>query len=226
VTEPVRMAFADFSTPPQSWVPPSFDPPPPPPPPPPSLTQAEIDATLEAAHAEGLARGLVEGRQRGRIEGRSQGLAEGRAEGHQQAFAAAQDALATLTSALQAVLVEIAGVPAAMTEPVVDLAVLVAQRLSGHQAFERSSFITAVQEALMHLPLPGEQLMLRLGPADEQVWREALAGFDLPFGHAIMVDPDLPPGRIFVEVGGTRLDIGPAARQALVRAALGLPQLP
>ena len=220
------MSTADALAPLRSWAPPSFDPPPPPPPPPPSISQAEIDAALEAARVQGHALGLDQGRTQGFAKGLQQGLDEGRAEGHRLAFEAARDRLAALTSALQATLAEVSGLPGAIAEPVVDLALLVAQRLTGSQAFERAAFVTAVQEALMHLPMPGEQLLLRLAPADEQDWQEALGRFDLPFGHAILVDPDLAPGRVFVEVGGTRLDIGPAARQALVRSALGLPLQP
>ena len=217
------MSFADTAGLLRAWAPPSFDPPPPPPPPPPSISQAEIDAVLDAAHLQGQTRGLADGLERGFAQGLAQGLAEGRAEGHRLAFEAARGQLTGLTEALQSTLAEISGLPGAIAEPVVDLALLVAQRLSGSQQFERAAFVAAVQEALMHLPMPGERLLLRLGPVDEQVWQEALGRFDLPFGHAIVVDPDLPAGRVFVEVGGTRLDIGPAARQALVRSALGLP---
>lgn len=220
------MATADALALLRSWAPPSFDPPPPPPPPPPSISQAEIDAVLEQARAQGHALGLAQGTAQGYAEGLQQGLTEGRAEGHRLAFATARDRLAALTAALQDTLTEVSELPGAIAEPVVDLALLVAQRLTGSQSFERTAFVVAVQEALMHLPMPGEQLMLRLAPADEQDWQEALQSFDLPFGHAILVDPDLPPGRVFVEVGGTRLDIGPAARQALVRSALGLPLQP
>lgn len=217
------MDSADLFSPIRSWAPPSFDPPPPPAPPPPAISQAEIDATLAEAREQGQEQGHAEGMAQGLVEGEARGLAEGRAEGHRLAFEAARQELADLTSALQAVLDEVSALPAAMTEPVVDLALLVAQRLSGSHQFERSAFMAAVQEALMHLPMPGEKLLMRLGPADEALWQEALGRFDLPFGHAFVVDPDLPAGRIFVEVGGTRMDIGPQARLALVRSALGLP---
>jgi flagellar assembly protein FliH len=222
------MSAAETLAPLRSWAPPSFDPQPSPLPlpPAPSLRQADIDAALDDARTQGHALGLASGLAQGMASGLQQGLAEGRVEGHRLAFEAAHDKLAALTSALQASLAEISGLAAAIAEPVVDLALLVAQRLTGSQAFERAAFVAAVQEALMHLPMPGEQLLLRLGAADEQDWRQALGEFDLPFGHVIVVDPDLPPGRVFVEVGGTRLDIGPAARQALVRSALGLSLLP
>ena len=211
----------------QPWRLPSFDPPPPPPPPPPpSLSQGEIDSVLEEARVRGDALGFEAGTVRGFAEGRERGLVEGRDEGHRLAFDAARQRLDELAASMQATLDEIAGFPAAIAEPVVDLALLVAQRLSGSQQFERAAFVQAVHDALMHLPMPGEKLLLRIGPSDERTWKEALDSFDLPFGHAIAVDADLPPGRAFVEVGGTRLDIGPAARQALVRAALGLPLAP
>lgn len=220
------MSSTDALMPPRGWLPPSFDAPPPPPPPPPTLSQAEIDATLEQARRDGLVTGYEQGFEQGLADGRAQGLAQGLTEGRRQAFDQASERLASLTAQLEAALTEISAWPEAMSEPVVDLALLVAQRLSGSQAFERSAFIAAVQEALMHLPMPGEKLLLRIGPDDAQNWQEALQRYELPFGHTVVVDADLPVGRIFVEVGGTRLDIGPSARQALVRSALGLPLVP
>ena len=209
-----------------AWAPPSFDPPPPPVPPPPAPSVEEIEALVERARAEGHAEGRAAGFAEGRAEGLAQGLAEGRERGHREAFDAARARLEAATASLQTVLDEIAGFPDALAEPVVDLALLVAQRLSGSQAFERAAFVQAVQEALMHLPQPGEQLRLRVGPADADSWREAIHRYELPFGHAVVVDADVQPGRAFVEVGGTRLDVGAAARRALVRTALGLPPSP
>jgi flagellar assembly protein FliH len=176
----------------------------------------------ERGHAEGLAAGIAEGH----AEGLERGLQDGRAEGYREAFQQAQPRLTNLTTSLQNTLDDIRGLPDAIAEPVVDLALLIAQRLSGSQKYERAAFVQAVQEALMHLPMPGERLLLRLGPVDQVTWTELLSGYHLPFGHAIVIDPDLPPGRAYVEVGGTRLDIGPAAREALVRSALGLALLP
>lgn len=176
----------------------------------------------EQGHAEGLAAGLAQGH----AEGVERGLVDGRAQGHLEAFQQALPRLTNLTTSLQNTLDDIRGLPDAIAEPVVDLALLIAQRLSGSQQFERAAFVQAVQEALMHLPMPGERLLLRLGPADEATWTELLNNYRLPFGHAIVIDADVPPGRAYVEVGGTRLDIGPAAREALVRSALGLPLLP
>ena len=114
------MDSADLFSPIRSWAPPSFDPPPPPAPPPPAISQAEIDATLAEAREQGQEQGHAEGMAQGLVEGQARGLAEGRAEGHRLAFEAARQELADLTSALQAVLDEVSGLPAAMTEPVVD----------------------------------------------------------------------------------------------------------
>ncbi len=211
----------EFVTP-RPWKLPSFDPPPPPPPPPPSWKQEEIDAAFDAARLAGHAEGLAQGTEEGLAEGLARGLSEGREAGHHEAFDAAEAKLEKLAAALKLLIDEMAEFPDAIAAPVVDLALLIAQRLTGNASFERAAFVQAVQEALMHLPLPGEKLLLRIGPADEKIWLESLDSFDLPFGHVIVVDADLPAGRAFVEVGGTRLDIGPAARNALVRAALGL----
>lgn len=223
-----RAALRDFGAPEpvSAWVPPSFDPAPPPPPPPPMPSVQEIETLVQAARAEGHAEGRAAGFEHGRSEGLAQGLAEGRERGHREAFQAAAERLASLTESLQAVLDELSAFPDAVAEPVTDLALEIAQRLAGSRDFERTAFVQAVQEALMHLPQPGERLRLRVGAADAAAWGEALDGFELPFHHAIVVDADVPPGRAYVEVGGTRLDIGPAARRALVRSALGLPPSP
>jgi flagellar assembly protein FliH len=221
-TEPVMLAMGD-------WRLPSFDPPPPSAPPTPAaptLSEEEIAAVLEQARADGWAQGQAAGHAAGWTAGHSEGLAEGHAEGHRLAFAQATARLDSLAGGLQLALAELAELPRTITEPLVDLSLLIAQRLSGSQQFERAAFVQAVQEALMRLPGPGERLLLRVGPADLATWTEALDGFRLPFGHNVLADPDLAPGRVFIEVGGARLDIGQAARQALVRAALGLPVAP
>lgn len=215
-----------MNNPSRLWQPRSFDPAPPPPPPVPQLDPAEVEEVFRLAREQGHAEGLAAGLAQGHAEGVERGLLDGRAQGHLEAFQQALPRLTNLTTSLQNTLDDIRGLPDAIAEPVVDLALLIAQRLSGSQQFERAAFVQAVQEALMHLPMPGERLLLRLGPADEATWTELLNNYRLPFGHAIVIDPDVPPGRAYVEVGGTRLDIGPAAREALVRSALGLPLLP
>ncbi|MDM7942409.1 MAG: FliH/SctL family protein [Hydrogenophaga sp.] len=215
-----------MTNPSRLWQPRSFDPAPPPPPPVPQLDPAEVEEVFRLAREQGHAEGLAAGLAQGHAEGLERGLVDGRAQGHLDAFQQAQPRLTNLTTSLQNTLDDIRGLPDAIAEPVVDLALMIAQRLSGSQQFERAAFVQAVQEALMHLPMPGERLLLRLGPADEATWAELLNNYRLPFGHAIVIDADVPAGRAYVEVGGTRLDIGPAAREALVRSALGLPLLP
>jgi len=153
-----------------------------------------------------------------------QGVAEGLEQGRQQGLKEVRERIAALERSLEGSLEALRGLPEALAEPVVELALTVAERLAGSRGFDRSVFMQAVQEALARLPVPGEQLQMRVGSQDAQLWREALECFELPFGHAVVVEPDVPPGHAYVWIDGARLDVGRAAREALVRAALGLEQ--
>ena len=141
---------------PRPWKLPSFDPPPPPPPPPPSWKQEEIDAAFDAARLAGHAEGLAQGTEQGLAEGLARGLSEGREAGHHEAFDAAEAKLEKLAASLKLLIDEMAEFPDAIAAPVVDLALLIAQRLTGNASFERAAFVQAVQEALQqacHPPL-------------------------------------------------------------------------
>jgi hypothetical protein len=87
---------------------------------------------------------------------------------------------------------------------------------------ERAPFVMAVQEALMRLPRPGENLYLRLRAEEVETWRKIVEDPGLPFNCTILVDADVRPGHAYVEVSGARIDVGAEARIALVKAALGL----
>ena len=82
--------------------------------------------------------------------------------------------------------------------------------------------VAAVQEALMRLPRPGENLYLRLNAEEVETWKKIVDDPGLPFNCTILVDADVNPGHAYVEVSGARIDVGEQARIALVRAALGL----
>jgi hypothetical protein len=79
-----------------------------------------------------------------------------------------------------------------------------------------------VQEALMRLPRPGENLYLRLNAEEVETWKKIVEDPGLPFNCTILIDADVNPGHAYVEVSGARIDVGLQARVALVRAALGL----
>jgi hypothetical protein len=82
--------------------------------------------------------------------------------------------------------------------------------------------VAAVQEALMRLPRPGENLYLRLRAEEVETWKKIVDDPGLPFACTILVDADVRPGHAYVEVSGARIDVGLEARLALVRNALGL----
>jgi hypothetical protein len=72
------------------------------------------------------------------------------------------------------------------------------------------------------MPQPGETLFLRISEQDLTMWQRLQQ--DLPTGMAmtLLEDSHLVPGHAYLEVAGTRVDVGAAARDALVRSALGL----
>jgi len=112
--------------------------------------------------------------------------------------------------------------PEAIAEPLTQFSFEIASRLSANSSMERAPFVMAVQEALMRLPRPGENLYLRLRAQEVETWRKIVEDPGLPFNCTILVDADVRPGHAYVEVSGARIDVGVEARIALVKAALGL----
>jgi hypothetical protein len=79
-----------------------------------------------------------------------------------------------------------------------------------------------VQEALLRLPRPGQSLTVGVPQAELEAWENLLRDPDMPFTAGVRADPELSAGYAYVQVEGTRLDVGSRAREALVRSALGL----
>lgn len=213
------------------WKPPSFDPRPKTEiPRAPLPTVEEVEAIraeaarlgMEAGHETGYAEGKQEGFTAGHIEGMQKGHEEGYKAGYEQA----KGEIEHLTTALNSVLEAINELPAAMGEPMVELAYAVGERLSGKEGMDRTPFVTAVQEALMRLPKPGEKLFFRIRQEELDSWKRALDDPGLPFKCTLVFDENVPHGHAYVEAQGTRLNVGEAARKALVRTALGLDASP
>ncbi|NBS40710.1 MAG: hypothetical protein EBS73_15950 [Betaproteobacteria bacterium] len=189
----------------QRWFPPSFDPPIPEPEP--EIvwpTVEEIEAIREAARREGYEAGREEGFAKGVGEGFTQGYEQGLAEGREKAYEEHGASIVELTQTLQ-----------------MYMAWSIAERLSLGEHIDRTPFLHAVEEALMRLPAPGENLLLRVPPAQRAIWDEFLAKASLPFRMDILADADQESGA-YIEVEGTRIDVGPEARRALVLMAMGL----
>lgn len=208
------------------WEPPSFDPPKPPKPPKvaPVLypTVEEVEAIREKAFKEayelGNNQGFVEGRDAGYKEGKESGYREG----YEQGYADADAETRRLQNALGELLEALRGMPEAIAQPLTEFTFETASRLAANVSMERAPFVAAVQEALMRLPRPGENLYLRLNAEEVEIWRKIVDDPGLPFNCTILVDADISPGHAYVEVSGARIDVGKQARIALVRAALGL----
>ena len=143
-------------------------------------------------------------------------------EGYERGYADADAETKRLQDALGKLLEALRGMPEAIAQPLIEFTYETASRLAANISMERAPFVAAVQEALMRLPRPGENLYLRLNAEEVETWKKIVDDPGLPFNCTILVDADVNPGHAYVEVSGARIDVGEQARIALVRAALGL----
>jgi flagellar assembly protein FliH len=190
----------------------------------------EVDAirgkAYQDAYTRGLQEGIEEGKAQGLALGREEGLESGRTEGfqagYQQGYQSGVNDLDALGQEMRRIMASLQSLPqayqAAMPEWVYDTAL----RLAGKEQMDRSVFVAAVQEALMRLPRPGENMVVGVPPAELAQWQALLTHPDMPFQALVRADADLSKGFAYVQVDGTRLDVGHSARDALVRSALGL----
>lgn len=224
------------------WVPPSFDSPlaatdatpveampaPPvavvtePPAPAPVVTEEEIAVIREQAYEAGFAEGYKSGYAKGEEEGLEAGTNAGAQVGYKQAYDDAKEDIDALHLALKELLASLQGMPEAISESLNEFAYELALRISGVDALERGPFVAAIQEALMRLPLPGENVFLRIRKEEVETWNRFVNESGLPFTCTVLLDADVPPGHAYVEIAGARIDVGYEARKALVRSALGL----
>jgi len=212
------------------WSVPSFDPPPPkraiekvPPPTIQLPTVEEVEGIRVSASEEGFKLGREEGFKRGLSEGYQQGFDEGNQKGFAQAYAEGVEQMRQLSATLVALVEGQRSLVDEIGGALVELAYTVGERLAGGQPMAREFFLSAVTEALGRIPRPGEQLFLRVHPAEVSLWA-LLAQVDQQICQVALVeDEGIARGSCFVEVEGLRLDLGATARRALVRQALGLP---
>jgi len=208
------------------WEPPSFDPPKPPKPPKVAPihypTVEEVEAIRHDAYEEAYELGSNEGFVEGRTAGYDEGKTTGYDEGYKAGYQDAEQETLRLQNALGQLLESLVGMPEAIAAPLTQFSFEIASRLSANSSMERAPFVMAVQEALMRLPRPGENLYLRLRSEEVDTWRKIIEDPGLPFNCTILVDADVRPGHAYVEVSGARIDVGVEARMALVKTALGL----
>ena len=180
-------------------------------------TVDEIQAIRAKAYQEAFTRGMQEGLVEGRLQaeslGRDEGLEKGRQEGFQAGFqqgyqSGAQD-IEQLGQSLKQVLQRLSGLPDAFQTALPEWVYETTLRLAG-------------KEALLRLPRPGQSLTVGVPQAELEAWENLLRDPDMPFTAVVRADPELSAGYAYVQVEGTRLDVGTKAREALVRSALGL----
>jgi flagellar assembly protein FliH len=190
----------------------------------------EVDAirgkAYQDAYARGLQEGLTEGQAQGAAKGREEGIEQGRTEGfqlgYQQGYQSGIKDIEHMSKEMQRVMAELQSLPQAFQTALPEWVYETALRLAGKEQMDRSVFVAAVQEALMRLPRPGENLIVGVPPAELEAWQSLLSHPDMPFQSLVRPDADLSKGFAYVLVDGTRLDVGISARDALVRSALGL----
>jgi len=190
----------------------------------------EVDAirgkAYQDAYARGLQEGLTEGHAQGAAKGRAEGIEQGRTEGfqlgYQQGYQSGIKDIEHMSKEMQRVMNELQSLPQAFQTALPEWVYETALRLAGKEQMDRSVFVAAVQEALMRLPRPGENLIVGVPPAELEAWQSLLSHPDMPFQSLVRPDADLSKGFAYVLVDGTRLDVGISARDALVRSALGL----
>ena len=190
----------------------------------------EVDAirgkAYQDAYARGLQEGLSEGQAQGTAKGREEGIEQGRTEGfqlgYQQGYQSGIKDIEHMSKEMQRVMAELQSLPQAFQTALPEWVYETALRLAGKEQMDRSVFVAAVQEALMRLPRPGENLIVGVPPAELEAWQSLLSHPDMPFQSLVRPDADLRKGFAYVLVDGTRLDVGISARDALVRSALGL----
>jgi flagellar assembly protein FliH len=188
--------------------------------------QAIRAKAYQEAFARGMQEGLVEGRQQAAALGHEEGLEKGRQEGfqagYQQGYQSGAQDIEQLGQSLKQVLQRIENLPDTLQEALPEWVYETGLRLAGKEQMDRSVFMAAVQEALLRLPKPGQSLTVGVPQSEFEAWENLLSGSDMPFSALVRVDPELKPGYAYVQVEGTRLDVGSRAREALVRSALGL----
>ena len=190
----------------------------------------EVDAirgkAYQDAYARGLQEGLTEGQAQGAAKGREEGIEQGRTEGfqlgYQQGYQSGIKDIEHMAAEMQRVMAQLQSLPQAFQTALPEWVYETALRLAGKEQMDRSVFVAAVQEALMRLPRPGENLIVGVPPAELEAWQSLLSHPDMPFQSLVRPDADLSKGFAYVLVDGTRLDVGMSARDALVRSALGL----
>ena len=190
----------------------------------------EVDAirgkAYQDAYARGLQEGLTEGHAQGAAKGREEGIEQGRTDGfqlgYQQGYQSGIKDIEHMAAEMQRVMAQLQSLPQAFQTALPEWVYETALRLAGKEQMDRSVFVAAVQEALMRLPRPGENLIVGVPPAELEAWQSLLGHPDMPFQSLVRPDADLSKGFAYVLVDGTRLDVGISARDALVRSALGL----
>lgn len=190
----------------------------------------ELEALRAKAYQEAFTRGLqdgmLSGQEQGHKLGYDEGLAQGQAKGFEQGFqqgysdghTLAEQAAASLSNVMAC----LQAIPETLEADLTHWVYAVATRIADDPASRRLAVAQAVSEALGTLPPPDESIRISVPAAEWQTWQDVLAGSDWPYALVLKKDTQISAGHAYVELNGARMDVGIHARQAIVRAAMGL----
>ncbi|NCT97784.1 MAG: flagellar assembly protein H [Comamonadaceae bacterium] len=184
-----------------------------------------LQAALADGHARGLARGheegfdkgLAEGRAVGEAQGRERGEALGRAEGEAQLLARWQRVAAPMQAATEALRQVQADYQAALRREMVELVERVARQvIRAELTLNPTQILKLVEETLQSMPPAVSTVEVFLNSEDLRAI-QAIEGADTR-GWNLIADPALEAGECRVQVAGFEADAG--CRQRL-QACMG-----
>lgn len=214
----------ELMTPYQRWEMASFDedgreietplePAEPEPPPPPPITEEELAAIREQAHAEAYEEGL------------KQGHSAGYAAGARAAFEAGAEQNAEVLKQLQDIALgftaQVAASGEAIAPQLLDLALDIAKAMLKTALPIRPELVLPIVESAMHA-LPGLQLpaTLNLHPADAELVREKIGEDLIANGWLIAAADDIERGSCRIDNNANQIDASSATRWRRVAASL------
>lgn len=200
-------------------------------------SQAEIDAELAAArqaahdegyaagraagHTAGHAAGMAAGREAGHAEGRDAGMNEGYQAGLQQGRNDANAEITRFRTVIDNLDQAVTDFEARMTEPILDLALLIARQVIGTTLEnDPARMLGPVREALGQLPDLQGPLKIVVNPDDAEIIAQLKAEPELAHSR-IVIDAALARGGCRLETPQVDFDLSLETRWRRVIATLG-----
>jgi len=207
----------------QRWEMASFDPAPPAPPPPePEFDQRAFEAELEGLREAARGQGIQAGHVAGQALGYQAGYAQGHAQGFEQGRAEAREEAMRLVALAQTFKTALDGAQFAMAEPLITLALDIAQQVvRQHVQHDPTALIAAAREVLATEPALLGAPSLIVSPADLPVVEAYLLEELQTRGWTVRTDAAMERGGCRAQAATGEVDAGIDTRWQRVAAALG-----